>query len=375
LTTFWAIVFYIFLGLIFINCCFYAYFGRFCFGKAEGGNSKNTFLPPLSILVCARNEAQNLIENVPFLLKQHYPTFEILLINDASTDKTAAVIDDFATKNQNVRAIHIKNTGPKFSGKKYALTKAIAAAQYEHLLFMDADCRPISTLWAQEMALGFMDKKQIVLGYGSYAAINHSWLNKIIRFETVLTAIQYFGYAKNGNAYMGVGRNLGYTKNIFQSENGFSAHETISSGDDDLFVNAAATPFSVACVFSPPSFSISQPKTTWTDWFLQKRRHVSTANRYKKRHRLSLGLFFLSQFLPYLLLIFLLFSPVFSTIGLFIFFMRYLIVGAVLSAGMGKLKERDLLYWFPALEFVLVLAQLSIFILSITAIRTPWKNN
>lgn len=375
MTTFWPIVFYIFLGLIFINCCFYAYFGRFCFGKAEIGNSKNTFLPPLSILVCARNEAQNLIENVPFLLKQDYPAFEILLINDASTDETAAVIDAFAAKNQSVRAINIKNKEPEFSGKKYALAKAIAAAQYEHLLFMDADCRPLSPNWAQEMAQGFKDKKQIVLGYGSYSAINHSWLNKIIRFETVLTAIQYFGYAKNGNAYMGVGRNLGYTKNVFQSQNGFSAHKTISSGDDDLFVNSAATPFNVSSVFSEQSFSVSRPKTTWTDWFLQKRRHVSVANRYKKRHQLSLGLFYLSQFLPYLLFIFLLFSPIYSTFSLFILLMRYLIVGAVLYAGMGKLKERELLYWFPVLEFVLVLAQLSIFILSITAIRTPWKNN
>lgn len=375
MTIFWPIVYYIFVGLIFINCCFYAYFDRFCFGKAEKGNSKNTFLPPLSILVCARNEAQNLIENVPFLLKQDYPVFEILLINDASTDETSEVIDAFTAKNQSVRAIHIKNTESEFSGKKYALTKAIAAAQYEHLLFMDADCRPLSPFWAQEMAQGFKDKKQLVLGYGSYAPINHSWLNKIIRFETVLTAIQYFGYAKNGNAYMGVGRNLGYTKNMFQSQNGFSAHKTISSGDDDLFVNAAATPFNVSSVFSEQSFSVSQSKTTWTDWYLQKRRHVSVANLYKKRHQFSLGLFYLSQFLPYLLFIFLLFSSVFSTFSLVIFLMRYIIVGIVLYAGLGKLKERELLYWFPALEFVLVLVQLSIFILSITAIRTPWKNN
>lgn len=375
MTTLWPVIFYIFTGLIFLNCCFYAYFGRFCFGKAEKRSVGDSIQPPLSILVCARNEAQNLIENVPFLLEQRYSDFEILLINDASTDETAAVIDDFAIGNEKVRALHIKQKERAFSGKKYALTEAIGAAQYEHLLFMDADCRPLSSHWAQEMALGFNSEKEIVLGYGSYASIEHSWLNKIIRFETVLTAIQYFGYAKNGNAYMAVGRNLGYTKTVFHKQNGFSAHETIPSGDDDLFVNAAATSTNVSCVFSPKSFTISKPKTSWTEWFFQKRRHVSVANRYKKRHQLSLGLFYLSQFLPYILLIFLLFSPIFSTLSLFIFLMRYLIVGAILYAGMGKLKEKQLVQWFPALEFVLVLVQLSIFILSITARSNPWKNN
>lgn len=371
----WPVIFYIFTGFIFINCSFYGYFGRFCFCKAEKGSSKNPFLPPLSILVCARNEAHNLTENIPFLLKQQYPNFEILLINDDSNDETAAVIDYFAAKNKNVRAIHIKKAEHHSSGKKYALTQAIAVARSEHLLFIDADCRPLSSFWAREMALGFDSEKEIILGYGSYAVIENSLLNKIIRFETLLTAIQYFGYARNGNAYMGVGRNLGYTKALFHKQNGFSAHKSIFSGDDDLFVNMAATPSNVSCVFSAQSFTVSTPKTTWTEWFLQKRRHVSVANNYKKKHQFSLGLFYISQFLPYLLLIFLLFSPDFSTYSLIIFFTRYLLVGTILYAGMGKLKARRLIYWFPALEFVLMLSQLSIFIVSITARSTPWKSN
>ncbi len=375
MTALWPVIFYIFTGLIFVNCCFYGYFGRFCFGKVEKKSSKKPFLPPLSILVCARNEAQNLIENIPFLVKQQYPDFEILLINDDSKDKTAAVINDFAAKNKNVRAVHIKRAEHSFSGKKYALTQAIAVARSEHLLFIDADCRPLSSFWAREMALGFDSEKEIILGYGSYEVIENSLLNKIIRFETLLTAIQYFGYARNGNAYMGVGRNLGYTKALFYKQNGFSAHLNISSGDDDLFVNKAATPSNVSCIVSAKSFTVSTPKITWAEWFLQKRRHVSVVNNYKKKHQWSLGLFYMSQFLPYLLLIFLLFSPDFSLYSLIIVLIRYLFVGAILYAGMGKLKARRLIYWFPVLEPVLILSQLSIFIISITARSTPWKNN
>ncbi len=351
------------------------YFGGFCFRKAKIKEFHKSALPPLSILVCARNEAQNLAANVPFLLKQKYPEFEILLVNDGSTDETAAVIDAFSATNPNVRALHTKAKADTRSGKKQALSTAIAAARHEHLLFMDADCRPRTTHWAQEMAQGFDTGKQIVLGYGSYATVNNTLLNKIIRFETLLTAMQYFGYAKRKNAYMGVGRNLGYTKTLFYAQNGFSAHNDAPSGDDDLFVNAAATVTNVSCVYTTQSFSVSMPKTTWTDWFLQKRRHISVADRYKKRHQLSLGLFYISQFLPYILVIFLLFSPVFSRISLSILLVRYLFVGFIMYAGMKRFQEKNLIYWFPVLEIILVLSQLSIFILSITTRVTPWKSN
>ncbi|HEA30782.1 MAG TPA: glycosyltransferase [Leeuwenhoekiella sp.] len=371
----WPVIFYIFTGFVLINCCFYAYLSRFCLSKTPNKSNEKHAQRPLSILVCARNEASNLAENIPVLLQQQYPNFEILLINDASTDATAAIIDDFAAQNFHVRAIHIKNTERPINGKKYALRKGIEAARYNHLLFIDADCRPISHFWAQEMAQGFGAKKQIVLGYGSYQHLDQSWLNKIIRYETALTAIQYFGYAKHGNAYMGVGRNLGYTKSLFNAHNGFSAHATIPSGDDDLFVNTSATVTNVSCVYSPQAFTVSRPKTTWSDWFWQKSRHTSVAHLYKTKHQLSLGLFYSSQLFTYIFAVFLLFSTVFSTFSLFIFLVRYLFVGCILYAGMRKLKEKDLIYWFPALEFFLVLSQLSIFITTITPTTISWKNN
>lgn len=351
------------------------YFGGFCFRKVKIKEFHKSALPPLSILVCARNEAQNLAANVPFLLKQEYPEFEILLVNDGSTDETAAVIDAFSANNPNVRVLHIKAKADTRSGKKQALTTAIAAARYEHLLFIDADCRPRTPYWAQEMAQGLDTGKQIVLGYGSYATVNNNLLNNVIRFETLLTAMQYFGYANRKNPYMGVGRNLGYTKTLFYAQNGFSAHHDVPSGDDDLFVNAAATATTVSCVYTTQSFSVSIPKTTWTDWFLQKKRHISVADRYKKRHQLSLGLFYISQFLPYILVIFLLFSPVFSLISLGVLLVRYLFVGFIMHAGMQRFEEKNLIYWFPVLEIFLVLSQLSIFILSITTRVPTWKSN
>ncbi|MGB3775536.1 MAG: glycosyltransferase, partial [Leeuwenhoekiella sp.] len=262
------VLFYLYAGFLLTNCCFYLYFCSFCFSKNQKKAESPSTLP-LSIIVCAKNEARNLAQNIPFLLEQQYPKFEIILVNDSSTDETGKVMSNFEAKNSNVRKIDASpNTGLK--GKKNALNQGIMAAKFEFLLLIDADCRPISKLWMQEMASGFSEEKEIILGYGGYAEIQHSWLNKIIRFETILTAIQYFGFAKNGNPYMAVGRNLGYTKTIFRKRSGFTAHSNLASGDEDLFVNAAGAKKNTTCVYSNNSFTISQPKTTWSEWLLQK---------------------------------------------------------------------------------------------------------
>ena len=147
--------------------------------------------------------------------------------------------------------------------------------------------------WISEMTSHFSFKKTIVLGYGAYDKIKGSFLNKIIRYETVLTAIQYFSWAKIGKPYMGVGRNLAYKKSEFFGVNGFINHIRVRSGDDDLFINEAANSKSnTAICYNLEGFTYSEPKTTYKDWFNQKRRHVSTAKHYKGFDKFQLALLF-----------------------------------------------------------------------------------
>jgi hypothetical protein len=128
-----------------------------------------------------------------------------------------------------------------------------------------------------------------VLGYGPYKK-QKGLLNKIIRFETFHTAMQYLGFAMAGKPYMGVGRNLSYKKTLFYREKGFSAHNRVPSGDDDLFINKAATKYNTAVNIDPESFVYSNPKTSWGSWRKQKKRHFSTGKYYKWGHRFLLGL-------------------------------------------------------------------------------------
>ncbi|MBT8394757.1 MAG: glycosyltransferase, partial [Bacteroidia bacterium] len=233
--TYLDIIFYIFLIVVFIQLSYYLLiFGKFAFGKMQKSKPKNI---AVSVLVCAKNEAQNLHKFVPLIAKQDYPDFEIVLINDASTDNSLAIMEDLAAKHNNINIVDVKNNEAFWANKKYALTLGIKAAKNDYLLFTDADCKPTSKHWIKEMSSQFSNEKTIVLGYGGHSKIKKSVLNKLIRYETMLTAIQYFSFTKFGIPYMGVGRNLAYRKDVFYKVNGFVDHMDINSGDDDLFIN------------------------------------------------------------------------------------------------------------------------------------------
>jgi hypothetical protein len=221
------------------------------------------------------------------------------------------------------------------------------------------------------MANHFSKEKQLVLGFGTYKKLS-GFLNKLIRFETFITAIQYFSYAKNGIPYMGVGRNLAYTNNLFFDNNGFMSHMDIKSGDDDLFVNEVANKVNTTICFSKESFTISEPKKTWKEWIHQKRRHISTAKHYKQKHKLLLGLYYVSNLLFWLLAIA---TLVFLDwkIPLAIIIFRFVFQFIILRKASIKLEFKDLLIWLPFLELFLILFQFSIFISNSSSKSNSWK--
>lgn len=221
-------LFYFFIAVVFIQLFYYlGIFGKFAFAKPQEVTPKNI---PVSVIVCAKNEEENVKKFVPLLAEQNYPDFEIVLIDDASSDETLEVFEEFEQKYPNIRLVKVENNEAFWGNKKYALTLGIKAAKKEYLLFTDADCYPTSKDWITSMTSQFTESKTIVLGYGGYEKRERSFLNKIIRFETVLTAVQYFSWAKAGLPYMGVGRNLAYKKEEFFNVNGFIDHIQVRSG-------------------------------------------------------------------------------------------------------------------------------------------------
>lgn len=250
---------------------------------------------PVTIIICARNEDDNLAEFLPKVLVQDYSEFEVVVVNDCSIDNTENVIDEFAKIFPNLKKVTIQEDDYYKHGKKFAVMVGIKGAKYENLLFTDADCFPANEFWLKDMASGFVNKREIVLGYGAYKK-DSGFLNKLIRFDTYLIAINYLSAAIKGKAYMGVGRNLAYKKSLFYKEKGFAKHYHITSGDDDLFINNACTKENTNVVVSHNSITYSLAKTKFKDWKRQKQRHLTTAPHYNASSKTKITLGYLSQY-------------------------------------------------------------------------------
>ena len=327
------------------------------YGKVAFFRQKNEFVRSdqgVSVIVCARDEYHNLKENLPLLLAQDYSQFEVVVVNHGSEDETNYLLRDLAEVHKNLKIVNVPQDLNFFTGKKFPLSIGIKSASYEILLFTDADCVPASNQWLRRMAANFTEGTEIVLGYGAYSK-SKSLLNLLIRFDTTRIAMNYLGFARAGMPYMGVGRNMAYRKSLFYRQNGFISHYRIQSGDDDLFINKAATGRNTRIEIQADALTISKPKTSLDQWIRQKRRHLQTGSYYKPVHKFALGLFAFTQTLYWALAITLLvlwYQPyvVLGILGLRLF-TQLLVTGKV----MKKLSETGFLLLVPFFELFLMI--------------------
>ena len=303
----------------------------------------------VSIIICAKNEAKNLENNLPLILNQNYRSFEVLVVNDNSTDNTEIALLKLRKKYPTLRIATLNSKPKNIKGKKYALSQGIAFAKYDTLLLTDADCCPASKEWLYEMQKPINGSVEVGLGYSPYK-YEKGLLNIFIRFETVYTAIQYLSFSLIGRPYMGVGRNLIYRKSLFSKVNGFNEHMHIASGDDDLFINKVSDKKNTKIILNKNSFVLSEPKKTWKDYYHQKMRHLTTGIHYKMWHKILLGGLSFSHLMHYIfafLLIILKISTMF--VGL-IYVARILIVLIIYAATLKKFQDKSLLKWIPLLD-------------------------
>jgi len=296
----------------------------------------------VSVIICAKNEEENLERFLPLVLEQDYPEFEVVVVNDCSTDGTEQLLSEMSVRYKHLRYTSIPSNEKFLHGKKLAVTIGLKSAKYDFVLLTDADCYPTSNLWIQKMTSNLTREKKIVLGYGGYVR-KKGLLNLIIRYETVFTAIQYLSYAILGHPYMGVGRNLGYEKALFFNNKGFASHYHLPSGDDDLFINETAKKENTVVEVSKESYTLSVPETTFRNWFKQKKRHLSAGVHYKRGSRIRLAGELISRIILYttLILVSILSPwkwPVLSLFGVLLF-----VKLIVLKMGMSRLDEHYLL--------------------------------
>lgn len=327
---------------------------------------------PVSVIVCARNEVSNLKKNLQAILEQQYKSFEVVVVNDCSWDESGIFLEEMQQKYAHLKVVTIQEQEKYRHAKKFALTLGIKAAAHELLIFTDADCIPAGNQWIAFMQKHFDKKTEIVLGYGGYSK-ESGFLNKLIRFDTLMIAIQYFSFALAGMTYMGVGRNLGYRKSLFFRTKGFARHYHLHSGDDDLFVNENATAHNTAIETDPSSFTYSDPPKTFSEWHNQKQRHMSTGRYYKLKHKLTLFLNASSGLFFYITMGSLLVIQFNWRILLSLYLIKLLIEFPIVYLGSKKLKSIDLVWMFPVLELLNAVFQSFFFLSNLVTKQKPWK--
>jgi glycosyltransferase involved in cell wall biosynthesis len=350
------LLFYLFCAVVAVQIFYYLFFFiRLAFYKPKAKSTSTQ--QPVSIIVCAKNEAANLAKNLPGILYQDYKTtHEIVVVNDNSDDDGKYVIDEYRKDFKNLMVIELVQEAKLITGKKFPLSMGIRSSKYETLLLTDADCVPATENWVNDMQNGYAEGIEIVLGYGAYNKVA-GVLNKLIRFETFHTALQYLSYALAGLPYMGVGRNLSYKKEVFLKNKGFSSINHLPSGDDDLFINQVGRKKNTAIVINKEAHTLSDARQTFADWVKQKNRHYTTAKYYKGKYKFLLGLYNASFFMLYPMFVVCLILCKWWLV-LAIFGARFLLQFLVFAKSMKKLNESDLLPWFWLLDIWMFLYQI-----------------
>jgi glycosyltransferase involved in cell wall biosynthesis len=299
---------------------------------------------PVSIIICARNEAENLRNFLPAVLEQDYPDYEVIIVNDCSEDNSYNILGNYLMQYPHLK-ISTVNKDPQFThNKKFAQFIGIKAAKNDILLFTDADCQPESDKWLEGMTSHFDEKITFVLGYGGYLN-EKGLLNKYIRYDSMTIAMQYLGMAIRGIPYMGVGRNLAYRRSVFFTNKGYGAHNHLISGDDDLFVNTNALSSNTCVEFRNGTHTRSIPCSGFKEWITQKKRHLTTAPYYKFRDKLLLMIEPLTRILYYSAFIVLLSFSFLWPFVLAVFGLRLITQIIVFTLVQKKLNEPGLIIY------------------------------
>lgn len=243
-------------------------------------------LPPVSVVLTARNDAAWLKENLVYLLEQDYPNFEVVVVDYLSHDDTQFVLKLLKDYYPHLKVVPFKEDVNLFQGKKYPLSIGIKSAKNDILLLADPDCTPKNMQWLRGMVKGYANKgTQIVLGFCGLKRTK-TLLGVMQQYDNLSYSSHYLGSALMGHPYTGSGRNLSYRRSFFFKQGAFIRHYSVAGGSDDLFVYQNATGDNTAVCIDSDACLSTEPKKTFGQWHRQRLDRVSTRNWHSISSRL-----------------------------------------------------------------------------------------
>ena len=336
-------------------------FSKVAFYKRNARPKLDEELEPVSVVLCARDAYEYLVELIPALLQQNYPDFEIVVVNDCSDDETEEYLKDLERKETRVKPVQLKQHLNFFNGKKFPLSMGIKSAKNDLIVFTDCNCMPVNDQWLRSVVNRYNSHTEIVIGYSPYIQ-KKSVLNRIMRFDALQNGLLYLSAALNRHPYMGVGKNLSYRKELFFRNNGFISHYTTTVGEDDIFISQVATKKNTEVLIDAENSILTTPTNNFKLWMRQKGSRYSTVSKYNTRARLFLSLFYISQFLFYTSFIALLCLPpafniangaaFYIPILVFFFLLRFGTQLLIYSKASKRLGEKGLLPGLIVYDFL-----------------------
>lgn len=312
--------------------------------------------PPVSVIVYAKNESSNLQKFLPSLLSQNYPVFEVIVINDGSTDESDDILKRFENEHTNLYHTFIPQESKYLSRRKLSLTIGIKAAKYQHLLFTEANCQPMSKDWVSTMVRNYTDKTDIVLGFCAYRFYK-GFFHKLVSYDNLMTGLQYISSALKNHPFSGNGRNLSYRKDLFFEHKGYSKSLSLHAGDDDLFVNEAANSQNTKVEYSKNSITEMAQVERFAVWKEMKVSRAATQRHYKggqltyyRLEKVTSLLFLLAVICSIAIDIF--GNPMVPLIAVFLYILLFTCKAIVLSKSAKMLRQKLLVGWLPLLEIV-----------------------
>lgn len=346
-------------------------FGRTSFYKADKKSQQDQF-PSVSVVICAKNDAYNLKTKLPTILEQEYPNFEVVVVNDDSLDDTSYVLRVLQEIYPNLNVITLKENVNKFLGKKYPLSIGIKSAKNEIILLTESDTIPTSYHWISEMVKGFTKNKDIVIGFTKTESKNN-FLNTLMQYESQTIAMNYLGHGLIKNPYMGLGRNLAFTKKMFFSVNGFIPLYNIQVGEHELFVNKFSTKKNTSVIITKDSINQSVPKERVEDWLLQKKKHYRIVSYFKLKDKIITSLIPSTTFLLYCLIVT---SLVFGfpwEYGLMALILKYTLQIIIYYKSSRVLQSQQIAFLAPIYEILFLPFNTIIKISALLTKKEKWK--
>lgn len=364
-----TILFYTFVVVTAVQIVYYLFF--LSFTNIEKTQKDADVNIPVSVIVYVKNNADILINYIQDLTKQKYPCFEIVLVNNASSDNSLSIIEKLQKDFSNIKIVDVKNTEAFWGNKKYALTLAVKAATHEHLLFTEISSKALSKNWIHGMASNFSQEKTIVIGHQKLKHKKNSFSNLLIRFDYLLKTIQSLSFVKFRSPYKATNHNFAYTKGEFFKVNGYINHMNLFIGEADLFLKDAVTTKNTTYSITLDSFVVLTKSLSFKKWFSLEKKASILFSLYKFKHRFFLRFFHITKLLFYLLVSYIVFVN--WKLALPFIISYYLIQYIVLGRSASKLHEKNVVLLLPFLDICLVLLQISIFISNQISKPKHWK--